>query len=58
MSTADGWTVEVVLIDGRQWYRVKLHGYLYGGGRGKRHGMVATVDEVKAILGEAFARLQ
>jgi hypothetical protein len=58
VSTDDGWTVEVVQLDGREWYEVKYHGRLYGGGRSKRRGLVATVEEVQAILGEAFARLQ
>jgi hypothetical protein len=60
MKTPDnGWTVEVIVLDGRQWYEVKYHGRLMGGGtRGGRRGLVATIEEVQAILGEAFARLQ
>jgi hypothetical protein len=33
-SASDGWTVEVVNLDGRRWYQIKLHGVLMGGGPG------------------------
>jgi hypothetical protein len=59
VSTTDGWTVEVVNLDGRQWYQIKLHGMLVGGApSGKRHGLVRTVEEVQAILGDAFSQLR
>jgi hypothetical protein len=46
--TADGWTVEVIVLDGRQWYEVKYNGRFAGGGPCKRHRLVATVEEVPA----------
>jgi hypothetical protein len=50
--------VEVVNLDGRDWFEVKLHGMLMGGApSGKRHGLVRTIEEVQAILGDAFSRL-
>jgi hypothetical protein len=43
LSTPDGWQVDVVVRDGRQWFRVKRHGYLTVGGEEKMHGLVATI---------------
>jgi hypothetical protein len=58
LTAPGGWTVEVVNLDGRQWYEVKRHGYLIGGRQGRRHGLVATIAEVQAIMGEAFGKLR
>jgi hypothetical protein len=55
---AGDWTVEVVEIRDRQWFRVKRYGYLVGGGPGWRTGLLATVEEVRELLGEDFERLQ
>ncbi|MDQ1737811.1 MAG: hypothetical protein QOH56_4062 [Pseudonocardiales bacterium] len=57
LTTPDGWQVDVVVRDGRQWFRVKRHGYLTGGGKGKMHGLVATIEEVEKLLGESFKLL-
>jgi hypothetical protein len=54
---AGPWTVEVVRVHGRDWFRVKYHGYLHGGGPGWQHGLYAVVDQVAELLGEDFARL-
>jgi len=58
VSTPDGWTVEVVHLDGREWFQVKHHGYLVGGGDGKLQGLVATMEEVEELLGDAFEQLR
>lgn len=57
MRTPDGWTVEVVDIEGRMWFRVKHHGSLVGGRIGRRRGLYRTVDEVENLLGDSFAKL-
>lgn len=58
MRTPDGWTVDVVERDGRQWFRVLHHGFLTGGGPGKLRGLVATIEEVEKLLGESFKLLR
>jgi hypothetical protein len=57
VRTPDGWTVDVVERDGHQWFRVRRRGYLAGGGKGKMHGLVATIEEVEKLLGDSFAKL-
>jgi hypothetical protein len=57
MRTDDGWTVDAVEREGLQWFRVLYHRFLTGGGKGKMHGLVATIDEVEQLLGESFAKL-
>ena len=52
------WTVEVVRLRGREWFRVKYAGYLHGGGGGWQRGLYATAEEVAAVLGDDFARLE
>lgn len=57
MVTPDGWTVEVVDIDGHFWYRVKRDGYLYGGQIGRRHGLYRTAEDVEKVMGASFKQL-
>jgi hypothetical protein len=57
MRTPDGWTVEVVDIEGQICYRVKHHGSLVGGELGRRRGLYRTVGEVEQLLGASFAKL-
>jgi hypothetical protein len=58
MATPDGWTVEAIDLDGRDRYRVRYLGYLTGGRVGFKHaGLVDTVDEVAALLGDSFPNL-
>jgi hypothetical protein len=49
LRTDDGWTVEVVVLDGVQWLEVKHHGFL-AGGSGRNLGLVRTVEEVEQIM--------
>lgn len=55
---AGPWTVEVVQLRGRDWFPVKLHGYLHGGGPGWQRGLYATVEQVQEQLAEEFAHLR
>jgi len=55
---AGPWTIEVIRVRGRDWFRVKYHGYLHGGGSGWQHGLYTSVEEVATLLGDDFARLQ
>lgn len=58
MRTPDGWSVEVINLDGQNWYRVKRYGSLaLTGGPTKRRGLVRTIEEVEQLLGESFAQL-
>lgn len=53
MMRAGDWTVEVVNLDGRQWYQVKYNGVLTGGTT-QRRGLVTTAADVQALLGSSF----
>lgn len=60
MITCDGWRVVVVDYDGHQLYRVTHLGILVGSldGTLRWKGRVASIDAVRKIMGDAFARLE
>jgi hypothetical protein len=31
-----GWTVDVIVLDSREWFEIKRYGYVMGGGTGNR----------------------
>jgi hypothetical protein len=58
-ATPDGYTVEIINLDGVGTYSVRKDGYAVGGGAGfKTRGLVHDVGHVAALLGDSFADLQ
>ena len=48
--------VEVLELDGAARFRVRPHGSLYDETVGNGRGIYRTVDQVAAVLGDAFAQ--
>jgi hypothetical protein len=59
VRTDDGWSVEIIRIDGVTWYEVKRYGSLVPVGiSARRRGLVRTAAEVEKLLGASFGRLK
>lgn len=61
MTAPGEWRVEVIQLDDHCWFKVTQHGYLVGSVKPPTHakgGLLRTVEQVQAVMGEAFPHLK